>query len=169
MKEMQRTKYAYMKAGVIASRQQSCIQAEMAQMPNDEKIDMCKVLRGEKSCVYFNRVDEKLKLPEIAQETVLDIEELGRLGRKHEFCPYYAAKSLMKDADVIFMPYNYLLDPKIRHANQIGLTNAIVILDEAHNVEKMCEDSASTHISSKSIGISIRDIEFVNIFLNFFI
>jgi len=28
-------------------------------------------------------------------------------------CPYYISKELKRDADIIFMPYNYLIDPKV--------------------------------------------------------
>lgn len=29
-------------------------------------------------------------------------------------CPYYLARELKQDADIIFMPYNYLLDAKVK-------------------------------------------------------
>ena len=43
-----------------------------------------------------------------------DIEELVSLGRKLKACPYYTARELMQNADIIFCPYNYLLDAQIR-------------------------------------------------------
>lgn len=30
------------------------------------------------------------------------------------FCPYFAARELKEKADIIFMPYNYLLDSKVQ-------------------------------------------------------
>lgn len=29
-------------------------------------------------------------------------------------CPYYLSRNLKQQADIIFMPYNYLLDSKVR-------------------------------------------------------
>jgi regulator of telomere elongation helicase 1 len=44
----------------------------------------------------------------------------------------------MKDraafADVIFMPYNYLINNKIRGNFEINFENSIIIFDEAHNI-----------------------------------
>lgn len=41
------------------------------------------------------------------------------------------------------MPYNYIVDPKIRENYKIDFENSIIILDEAHNIEKVSEDVAS--------------------------
>lgn len=48
-----------------------------------------------------------------------DIEDLVRLGRKLRACPYFAARELMVGADIVFCPYNYLLDPQIRDSVSI--------------------------------------------------
>lgn len=39
------------------------------------------------------------------------------------------------DAEMVFCPYNYLLDPVVRSAMNITVENAILIFDEAHNIE----------------------------------
>jgi Fanconi anemia group J protein len=66
---------------------------------------------------------------------VFDIEDLVKLGKKEAGCPYYAARIISDDADIVFMPYNYLIDPLIRESCDIKLEKNIVILDEAHNIE----------------------------------
>jgi len=45
------------------------------------------------------------------------------------------------------MPYNYLIDPKIRENFKIAYENSIIILDEAHNIEKVSEEVASFEIN----------------------
>lgn len=47
-------------------------------------------------------------------ETPWDIEDLVSLGKRIEACPYFAARSLMSDAEIIMCPYNYVIDPHIR-------------------------------------------------------
>ncbi len=61
------------------------------------------------------------------------------------------------------MPYNYLIDPMARKANKVELHNTIVILDEAHNMEKICEDSVSIQIASSEIAVCIDDVTHVSI------
>ncbi|KAG7224300.1 hypothetical protein INR49_000543 [Caranx melampygus] len=74
-------------------------------------------------------------------------------------CPYYLSRSLKQQADVIFMPYNYLLDPKSRRAHNIELNGAVVIFDEAHNVEKTCEESTSFDLTPYDIASAISAVD----------
>ena len=71
-----------------------------------------------------------------------DIEDIVAHGKRVRGCAYYAARELMIEADIVFCPYNYLLDPVIRDKFRINLSHHCVILDEAHNVEACCTHSA---------------------------
>jgi regulator of telomere elongation helicase 1 len=65
------------------------------------------------------------------------------------FCPYFGNKDRAPAADIIFMPYNYLIDEKIRENFDIQYQNSIIIFDEAHNIASCAEDVASFEIKSK--------------------
>ena len=64
-----------------------------------------------------------------------DLEDLVKVGKKVKACLYYAVRELKTSAQIIFCPYNYLVDPGIRKAMEINLKNQVVVLDEAHNIE----------------------------------
>lgn len=158
IQELKRTGYNHMKAAVIGSRDQLCVHPDLEKESNANKIQLCKLKVTTRTCHFHNRLEGQKDQPEFREATVLDIEDIVRIGKKLKCCPYYASKELMDGADIVFMPYNYLLDPKIRKANKVDLHNTIVILDEAHNVEKMCEESASVQISSSEIAVAIEDV-----------
>ena len=66
----------------------------------------------------------------------LDIEDLVKLGQLSGPCPYLLSKEMASTADIVFMPYNYLIDAKNRMGlGKICWENAILIFDEAHNLE----------------------------------
>lgn len=52
---------------------------------------------------------------------VQDIEDLKRAGAEMEACPYYAARLRAKTAEVLFVPFNYVLDPVIRRNVELEL------------------------------------------------
>jgi Rad3-related DNA helicase len=68
-------------------------------------------------------------------------------------CPYFAARSLTPTADVIFCPYNYLLDPGIRRGMSLDalMAGSIVIVDEGHNVPDTCCDAASAEFTLEEL------------------
>lgn len=43
-----------------------------------------------------------------------DVEDLVELGKEINCCPYFSARHLMLEAEIIFCPYNYIIDPQIR-------------------------------------------------------
>lgn len=159
MRELKRTAYANMRAVVLGSRDQMCIHPDvMREEGNSNKVNMCKLKVHARTCSFQLRVESKKDHPDFRGPSIMDIEDLVKVGQKLKMCPYFASKELVNNADITFMPYNYLLDPKARKANKIELNNTIVILDEAHNIEKICEESASVQIRSSDVAMAIEDV-----------
>ncbi|NXM36424.1 RTEL1 helicase, partial [Oxyruncus cristatus] len=133
----------YPKICVLGSREQLCINPEVKrQESNHMQIYMCRMKVMTRTCHFYNNVEEKSTEKGLAN-SIMDIEDLVKNGNKHRACPYYLSRSLKQQADIIFMPYNYLLDSKSRKAHNLDLKGTVVILDEAHNVEKLCEEASS--------------------------
>uniref|UniRef100_A0A8C0XPE2 Regulator of telomere elongation helicase 1 n=1 Tax=Castor canadensis TaxID=51338 RepID=A0A8C0XPE2_CASCN len=144
---------------VLGSREQLCIHPEVKkQESNHMQIHLCRKKVASRSCHFYNNVEEKSLEQELATP-ILDIEDLVRSGSKHKVCPYYLSRNLKQQADIIFMPYNYLLDAKSRRAHNIDLKGTIVIFDEAHNVEKMCEESASFDLTPRDVTSGLEAID----------
>ncbi|XP_041060886.1 regulator of telomere elongation helicase 1 isoform X2 [Carcharodon carcharias] len=143
------------KVCVLGSREQLCIHPEvMKQESNHVKVHMCRAKISTRTCHFYNNVEEKSTEKEFTQ-SILDVEDLVKSGTKHRVCPYYLSRALKQNAEIIFMPYNYLLDPKSRKTHNIDLRGTIVIFDEAHNVEKMCEESASFDLTPYDLASGI--------------
>ena len=138
---------------ILGSRDQLCVNpAVMEAKTSTEKLHMCQARVKAKTCVYHTNVEKSKERSELRDNEIMDIEDLHKLGKKHSFCPYYMSRELYQSADVIFLPYNYLLDHKIRASLDIDFTGSIIIFDEAHNVQKLSEETASVSISSQDIG-----------------
>jgi len=138
---------------ILGSRNQYCINNSISGVVDKNKA--CSDLIKEGKCVYFNR---KEKLMKRIGEKIFDIEELKAEGRKCSGCPYFTARALQPDADIVFCPYNYLVETSIREASEIKLDNAIILIDEAHNIEDCCRSAGSTEITSKLLDIIISEI-----------
>uniref|UniRef100_G1RGJ8 Regulator of telomere elongation helicase 1 n=1 Tax=Nomascus leucogenys TaxID=61853 RepID=G1RGJ8_NOMLE len=156
--ELRNTSYRP-KVCVLGSREQLCIHPEVKkQESNHIQIHLCRKKVASRSCHFYNNVEEKGLEQELASP-ILDIEDLVKNGSKHRVCPYYLSRNLKQQADIIFMPYNYLLDAKSRRAHNIDLKGTVVIFDEAHNVEKMCEESASFDLTPHDLASGLDVID----------
>ncbi|XP_033374918.1 regulator of telomere elongation helicase 1 isoform X11 [Parus major] len=146
---------------VLGSREQLCINPEVKrQEGNHMQIYMCRMKVMARACHFYNNVEEKSTEKELI-ESIMDIEDLVKNGNKHRACPYYLSRSLKQQADIIFMPYNYLLDAKSRKSHNLDLKGTVVILDEAHNVEKLCEESSSFDLTPYDLASAMDAINVV--------
>nr|VZI23062.1 unnamed protein product [Spirometra erinaceieuropaei] len=151
-------------SGVLGSRDQLCLLPEVSQLDsNSAKVYQCRLRVTTRTCDFYRNFDanrEKL-LASLHSTSTTDIEDLVKLGRETRSCPYYLSREAKTDADVLFMPYNYLLDPKIRSTYGIELTNAVVIFDEAHNIEQVCEDASSATLVTSLLASAIEELRVI--------
>lgn len=122
------------KVSIIGSREQLCINSDVLKQENNSaKVHMCRAKVQARTCHFHNNLEANKANKDFTQG-ILDIEDLVELGQKHRVCPYYMARELKTSADIIFMPYNYLLDLKSRKANNVDISGSIILFDEAHNL-----------------------------------
>lgn len=57
------------------------------------------------------------------------------------------------------MPYNYLIDSRMRKSQGIDLKDAIVIIDEAHNIESSCGDATSIDLIISDLISASEELE----------
>ena len=148
------------KMTVLGSRSHFCVN-KSAKNPPDGEVkksvdDACRSLALTRSCRYsHNLVPLSNALEKIA---VWDIEDAIQNGEKHRGCPYFASRKLLVTAEYVLAPYNYIIDAGIRRAMKIDLKDAVVIFDEAHNLEDICRDAASAEVSNSILGNTVQQL-----------
>lgn len=93
------------------------------------------------------------------QSAALDVEDLVKMGRSEKVCPYFHTRDMSTKADLVLLPYNYLLDSSIRNTLKLKWENAVIIFDEAHNLERVASDAASCSLSSTDIAACIKELQ----------
>jgi Rad3-related DNA helicase len=131
---------------LLSSRDNYCIHPVVSKGPNKNH-ECVKLTRPDQQkvgpqsfkngCGYYERLKGKiandyLKISGPKQvPRVFDIEQFNEYCQTtHAICPYYTSRLLINDVQIILCPYNYLIDPRIRNAMQMTITNAIIIIDE---------------------------------------
>uniref|UniRef100_A0A1Y1MAL3 DNA 5'-3' helicase n=1 Tax=Photinus pyralis TaxID=7054 RepID=A0A1Y1MAL3_PHOPY len=90
---------------------------------------------------------------------VYSLDDLKQYGRDRNWCPYFLARFAITHANIVVYSYHYLLDPKIADVVSKELTKeAVVIFDEAHNIDNVCIDSMSVKINKRIIEKSTANI-----------
>ena len=85
------------------------------------------------SCQFKNKHSES-SLANRSLAEVNDIEEIVSMGKEAGICPYYSSKRAVRNAEVICVPYNMLIQQELRDSLGISLKNSVILFDEAHNL-----------------------------------
>lgn len=116
----------------------------------------CRQARRNGDCKYFTEYDKNTNpMPSAGYS----IEELHLMGRLLETCSYYVVKKQALNADMVLMPYNYLIDEEIRERTKISYRNSIIIIDEAHNIASCSEESASFDVNTQFLQATIEELK----------
>jgi DNA excision repair protein ERCC-2 len=147
----------------LSSRISLCINPEVSHLSSIENIEAhCRTLTSPlvsslkpitraKTCPYFKRYDKDIREIKISKG-VYSLNDLRRIGQLRHFCPYYFAQHLASIATVIVLSYHCITHQKLNHLlSQIG-RNCILIIDEAHDVDKICIESLSVSLTEKTIA-----------------
>lgn len=130
-------------------------------------------------CQYKMGFDASVRRSKQSTLPIMDIEELVEsMKEKHvrvacwlvgpdakliviisQICPFFKTRSIVADAEIVFVPYNYLIDPMARRSIGISLENAVLIFDEAHNVESIASEAASYALTSADITGCVSEVD----------
>ncbi|UJR30615.1 hypothetical protein I4U23_018140 [Adineta vaga] len=159
---------------LLSSRDNYCVHPVVSKGPNKSH-ECLKVTRpdqhkfgqqGFKSdCGFYERLKGKIgndfirlggskQLPR-----VFDIEQFTEYCQTaHAVCPYYTSRLIINDVQIILCPYNYLIDPRVRNSMQMSVNNAVIIIDEAHNIEDCARESMKFEIRKYDFETALDEI-----------
>jgi regulator of telomere elongation helicase 1 len=150
------------KVTVLGSREQLCVHEKISKLKGVALNHACNSANTQYSCSYKNNLEKyQFSYTSSRSSCALDIEDLILVGKTDRVCPYFLSKSLSENADLILLPYNYLLDTGIRSTLKLNWQNAVIIFDEAHNLEKVGCDAASCSLTSSDIAAIIIELQTV--------
>ncbi|XP_073429308.1 Fanconi anemia group J protein isoform X2 [Dendrobates tinctorius] len=161
-RELRRTAYSAVRMTILSSRDHTCVNPDIHSNRNEKCRELIEAKDGP-SCRYYygsqKMSEQNILQYKLGLNQAWDIEELVGLGKRLRACAYYAARELMMEADVVFCPYNYLLDSQIRESMDICLKDQVVILDEAHNIEDCARESASYSVTDAQLLFARDEID----------
>lgn len=172
VRELRNTRYRP-KHAVLGSREQMCVNPKVKKPDGSSTASdinhNCSTLCRDRRCKFKNNVEgfnppmneSSSQSTHNKQQPVMDMEDLVIMGKKHNVCPFYYTREQVANAELVLLPYNYLFEKDSRSItlSDIPWNNAVVIFDEAHNLESFASDSASFDFSSKDIAGCMKEID----------
>ncbi|MCF7865922.1 ATP-dependent DNA helicase [Candidatus Woesearchaeota archaeon] len=158
----------------IIGKRHMCLQPGVSVLSTKDFSDYCRALREDNKCSFYSNLKKgeehtfntKAAVSEIKEISPVMTDEMIDISSKHEVCPYEIGLIIGKSSKVIIADYYYLFHPRIRDSflNKIDklLEDAIIVIDEAHNLPRRIKDLASEKISNVALKRALSEAEKFN-------
>ncbi|KAI4482559.1 hypothetical protein M0804_008412 [Polistes exclamans] len=157
---------------VLSSRKNMCIHPEVSKEREGKVVDSrCHSLTASyvrdrhnydestPICNFYEGFDLEGKT-QVIPSGVYSLDDLKEYGRDRNWCPYFLARFMIIQAQIVVYSYHYLLDPKIAETVSKELSkSSVVVFDEAHNIDNVCIDSMSVKINRRLMERSSANIQ----------
>lgn len=156
----------------LSSRKNMCIHPVVGQQRKGKVVDaMCRDMTSAWACEKGRQEPGSVELCSFHEELgkldpghlippgVWTLEEVMNYGHARGVCPYFAVRRMIPFADVIIYSFHYLVDPKV--AEQVSREvskDAIVVFDEAHNIDNVCIESLSIDLTRPMLDNAYRSV-----------
>ena len=159
--ELKRTSYAPT-AVVLGSRQQLCIHPTVSRATSAAAVNRgCASALKKGNCSFHNPYQTSKSdafLTSASSAAPLDVEDLAKMGRATRACPFYGARALAANAEVVLVPYAYLVDPRSRSGLKgVEWRGSVVVFDEAHNLEGAASEAASFDLPAAVLAAAVEE------------
>ncbi|XP_015171586.1 PREDICTED: TFIIH basal transcription factor complex helicase XPD subunit [Polistes dominula] len=157
---------------VLSSRKNMCIHPEISKEREGKVVDSrCHSLTASyirdrhnydestPICNFYEGFDLEGRT-QVIPPGVYSLDDLKDYGRSRNWCPYFLARFMIIQAQIVVYSYHYLLDPKIAETVSKELSkSSVVVFDEAHNIDNVCIDSMSVKINRRLMERSSANIQ----------
>ncbi len=117
---------------------------------------LCRMRRDK--CPYYRNLKRMKDLP--IPPKPFTFSEIFEAARKMKVCPYFLQIALLEYSHVISLSYNYILSPLgwvVRR--KVPFRESILVVDEAHNINKAAMEMNSKSITSVTVDRSLKEAE----------
>lgn len=156
IKELKRTSYKPASV-VLGSREQLCVHSSVSRKTGAQQNACCKRAIDEKRCPFYTGL--KRGSGTKVDTSCRDIEEVVTVCKSAGICPFFKTREDAKSAELMLIPYDYLINPQTRESLNLGLNGNILIFDEGHNIERTCEEIASFELRCEDIAKAMQEID----------
>ncbi|MEM3126476.1 MAG: ATP-dependent DNA helicase [Candidatus Woesearchaeota archaeon] len=154
----------------IIGKKWMCLQSGVDLLSTGEFHEFCRHAREHGKCEYYLKTrkpnvklttEAKLEVENLKMRSPLDTQEVVEFSKEVGMCPYELSMALSSNANIIIADYYYLFNPSIRNGffkkAEKELSDAIIIIDEAHNLPQRIRNLLTSNLSTMILKKAISE------------